>query len=324
MNTLRSTVEVALARMALAAIPRLSRPSVLALSRVLGRAAYACAIHLRRVGRANLNLVYRDTLSGAEKKAILRRSFEMFAMILLDSFWFMRDMRRRVDTWVRFDESLRPFLQEKAQICLTAHMGNWEVLGQWAAARGFPLTAVANPLANPAVDQLFNDIRGQIGMRPVPRNGAVRELLRTLRNGGKMALLLDQNTKPSEGGLFVNFFGLPVPVSAAAASLGLRTDAEIIFGFCLPQPDGSYLAYSAGRIQPSARPGETAAEATTRITQEVTEVVEREVRAHPGTWLWTYKRWKYVAPGRRREEYPFYSKRLSETELRAARAEAAA
>jgi Kdo2-lipid IVA lauroyltransferase/acyltransferase len=243
----------------------------------------------------------------------------MFALILLDSFWFMRDTRARIEQCVRSDESVKPFLQKRAQMCLTAHMGNWEVLGQAAAAWGFPLTGVADPLANPAVDELFKDIRFQLGLRTVPRRGAVRELLKTLRHGDKLGLLLDQNTKPSEGGLFVNFFGLPVPVSAVGSSLALRANAEIVFGFCLPQADGSYLVYSTDRLQPAQRPEESSMDAIRRITQEITDIFEREVRRHPETWLWTYKRWKYVAPDRKREEYPFYSKMLSDTELRAAR-----
>lgn len=318
MNKFRSTIEVALTRLGLVVIPRLPRRAILVLARVLGRTAYFAAVHLRRVGQTNLNLAFKDALTPRQKTAILKKSFETFALILLDSFWFMRDIEKRLARHVRFDDSLKPFLQKKAQMCLTAHMGNWEVLGQAAAARGYPLTGVADPLANPAVDELFKDIRFRLGLRTVPRKGAVRELLRTLRNGDKLGLLLDQNTKPSEGGIFVNFFGLPVPVSAVGASLALRADAEIVFGFCLPQPDGNYLAYGTDRLQPALKPGETALKATHRLTQEITDVIEREVRLHPETWLWTYKRWKYVGPGRRREEYPFYSKRLPDDELRAA------
>ena len=173
--------------------------------------------------------------------------------------------------------------------------------------------SVAAPVANPAVDELFREMREATGQQVTSKNGAVRVLLSALRSQGNIALLLDQNTKPSEGGVFVNFFGLPVPVSAAAASLAYRTGAEIAFGFCLPDPDGGCYRIKLGkRIAPASEPKpKDLSEAMTALTQQIADEIEAEVRTNPGAWLWMYKRWKYVAPGRRRDEYPFYAKELS-------------
>jgi lauroyl/myristoyl acyltransferase len=177
--------------------------------------------------------------------------------------------------------------------------------------RGFPLVSVASPLANQRVDDLFMEIRESTGQQVLPKHGVVKALLTTLRDGGNIGILLDQNTKPADGGIFVDFFNLPVPISAAGASLALRTNAEIVFGFCLPQPDGTYQVHIPFRMTPQVRDGEDMKAAIQRLTQEIAKVIESAIREYPEAWLWMYKRWKYVGPGRPRTEYPFYAKELT-------------
>ncbi|MCX7007258.1 MAG: lysophospholipid acyltransferase family protein, partial [Kiritimatiellaeota bacterium] len=174
-----------------------------------------------------------------------------------------------------------------------------------------PLASVVMPLANPAVDALFLRVRGDNGQQIIPRQGAVRHLLRALRAGHKIALLLDQNTLPEEGGQFVEFFGVPVPVSAAGSVLGLKTGALFFFGFCLPQPDGRYRMLSTGAFTPDPiPPGGDEAATVAALTQRTAAMIEQVVRAHPGQWLWMYKRWKFIAPGTDPARYPYYAKPL--------------
>lgn len=300
---------MALVKLGLLVIPALPRRGVLALARVLAAGAWVVARRERNVGLANLALAFGASKTATEQRAILRESFFTFALMLLDIFWFSKDIERRVARWVEQDASMEPLWQHRATVGITAHLGNWELLGQTVAMRGYPLASVVAPLANPAVDELFRRVRGTSGQRIVPQQGAVRPLLRALRADSKIAILLDQNTLPSDGGVWVPFFGLPVPVSAAGALLGVKTGALFFFGFCLAQPDGRYRCISTGSFTPPADDSPAAIE---QLTRRIAAELEQVVRAHPGQWLWSYKRWKYVAPGRERAPYPFYAKPLPE------------
>ncbi|HEY8241304.1 MAG TPA: lysophospholipid acyltransferase family protein, partial [Kiritimatiellia bacterium] len=175
--------------------------------------------------------------------------------------------------------------------------------------KGYPLTSVAAPLDNESLDNIFNRLRETTGQRVVSKHGAIRSLLRVLKDGGKVGLVLDQNTKPAEGGLFVDFFGMPVPVSSAPAALALRTGSDLYLGACLPDGRGGYEVTSP-LLLPAPGPCANETEQIQAFTQLITRAVEDLVRKHPEHWLWTYKRWKYVGPGRRRDEYPFYAKEL--------------
>lgn len=305
---LRKKLEVHLTRLALRVVPRLPRSCALALARFLGAAAYPLSPGLRRLGRANLDLAFGDSLSPAGKRNVLRRSFRTFAQVVVDVFWFAHDTRRRITQHIAFDDVIDALTESRPRICVTGHLGNWEILGHAATLHGFPLLSVAAPLSNPAVFEIFQRARQASGQQVVPRQGAVRPLLAALRANSNVGLLLDQNTPPSEGGIFAEFFGLPVPVSPVAASLALRTGAEVVFGFCVPQSNGTYRVRIPCRFTPEAVEGESTKQAIERLTRRILKVIEEEIRRDPGNWLWMYKRWKYVAPGVPRARYPYYAK----------------
>ncbi len=302
---MRKFIELQLARWALTWIPNLSRPRLLRLAKFLGAAAYYASPHLRNVGFANLAIAF-PRASQSERRCWLKASFQNFALVMLDAFWFSKDSASRLAQWVRFDSNMDRVFQNKAQICVTAHLGNWEVVGSASAQKGFPLVSVAAPLANAGVDALLRTLRERTGQQIVSKHGVLRSLIRTLKAGGKIALLLDQNTKPSEGGIWMDYFGLPVPVSPAADALHERTGAEVLFGFCIPQEDGSYIASAPDVLAPADVVSEPMA-----ATRAILRATERLVRQHPSCWLWTYKRWKYIAPGHAAAEYPFYAKQAT-------------
>lgn len=313
---LRQQGEVLLTRLALAVIPRLPRGLVLALSRGLAAVAYVFARGSCRIGRANLDLAFGDTRTDGEKRAILKSSFRTFALVLLDIFWFTRDSRARLERFVRLGEEERKILGPGPQLCVTAHLGNWEVLGQTVNAAGFPMHSVAAPLDNPGVDELFVPMRELTGQKILPRQGVLRSMLRVFRDGERMGILLDQNTRPTEGGVFFPFFGLPVPVAVGASALALRAKALVTTGFCLPQGDGTYRVYASAQIEPSDLPGEAQ---TDVLTAQILVRIEEAVREHPGCWLWMYKRWKYIAPGADPAAYPFYAHPMGERDAAVAR-----
>jgi len=292
--------EACLVGLALLIIPPLPRPVVVRLSRWLGALGFRLSRRDRRLALANLDVAFGDRLSDAEKTAIARESFRTFALVVLDLFWFQMFSRARLARWVAFDASMDAYFPPGPTVAVTAHFGNWEVMGLATAARGAPPVSVAAPLNNPVVGRLLTRGRRGTGQAVVGKHGAVRALLRALRGGGKVALLIDQNTLPAEGGRFVEFFGLPVPMSAAAARLSRHTQSDILPAFCVPDEGGGYRACALPPYRPA---GNDEREATQRLAA----LLEDVIRADPGHWLWMYKRWKYVPPDGVRERYPFYA-----------------
>lgn len=302
---LRAPFERAAVHLAMAIIPRLPRFGVLALARIGGCLGYAFDSRSRRVGRANLDIVFGDTKTDFQKTKILRASFVTMARTLIDTFWFAHHSEKRIEKYVEVDPSMELFFQKKAQICMTAHFGNWEVLGQTTALKGFPLASIATPIKNEVADKYFIRAREATGQRIIPRSGALRRLIHTLREGGKCAFLADQNTEEKDGGIWIDCFGLPAPVTSAPAMLSGRTQTEILLGFGIPQPKGRYRVFVARRF---SAPPDASKESILTLTRQINEATEKAILEHPEHWLWMYKRWKTKKPDGISAGYPFYTR----------------
>ena len=309
-RVIRQPVETAAFRAGLALIPLMPRRALLGLAWLGGTLGFLFDGRGKAVGRANLDLAFGDTKTPAEKSAILRAAYITMSRTFLDVIWFGKDPARRLPRYVEMDASMNQLFCHKNQICITAHFGNWEAVGQIMALQGFPFHSIAMPVKNPAVDRLFIERREITGQKIIPRDGALRKLLGVLRGNGKTAFLVDQNTPPNEGGIWADYFGLPVCVTPAPAALAAKTGSEIFIGFCAPQPGGRYRVYITETIAPPQTPGE---EATQTLTQQILFAIEREVSRHPEHWLWMYKRWKAVKPDSDPARYPWYSRRRRDT-----------
>ena len=297
---LRLIPEYLLAILAWGLIPFLPRRVVVALARWGGTLAWTFSLRERNVSLANLDLVFGDALSVPEKEAIGRRSFQSFSLTVLDLFWFSRFTESRYRHFVKLDEKVRLILAQKPLIGVTGHLGNWEIISMMYGMEGSPMTAVAMPLKNPFVDRMLYRLRMRTGSVPVAREGAIRHLLRTLRAKGVVGLVLDQNTTPQEGGVFVPFFGLPVAVSNAAGLLAVKTQAPLAVAVAYADARGVYQFTAGDIIHPVDR-------SDAEITLAVTQQLERLIRRHPEYWLWSYKRWRYYRACDDPVTFPYYA-----------------
>jgi KDO2-lipid IV(A) lauroyltransferase len=289
-------------------LPLLPRRVILWLSRVLGAVAYALSPKLRRIAQANLDLAFGDSKTTEEKQAINRASFQSFTLVILDSFWLNRNTTSRLAKTMRYDASFRPVFDGPPVIIVTGHIGNWEIVSLGCGLEGHPMTSIAMPLKSPFADRELNRLREKTGSEIAARKGAIRHIIKALRNGRNTAVLVDQNTLPEEGGTFVPFFGLSVPVSKAAGALWARTKAKIMVCWCVPDEQGVYTVYAR---PPFTNDGETLT--TEAIAARATQELEIIIRENPQFWLWSYKRWCFYRESDDKDRYPFYSKSYEDT-----------
>lgn len=260
----------------------------------------------RNISRANLDLVFGDSLSCSELDQFGRSAFQHFALTVLDLFWFSRFTISRFKKYVQVDSRIQSVIQDSPFIGVTGHLGNWEIISTLYGIEGAPLTAVAMPLHNPYVDKTLQRLRMRTGSIAVPRAGAVRSLLRALRSGNNIGLVLDQNTVPSEGGIWVPFFGLPVVVSNAAGLLAVKTRIPLVVIVVVADTNGVYHFDVSDRLNPEGMTPE-------QITEEMTHRLESCIRNHPEAWLWSYKRWRYYRLGDDESQFPYYATCLEES-----------
>jgi len=175
-------------------------------------------------------------------------------------------------------------------ICLTGHIGNWDLFGALMNARGFPVTAIGREARNKTLQTVLAALRDSYGIQTIWRTGSAqgaRDILRALKGGRWVAALIDQDTRVA--GAFVPFFGIPAVTPSSLIDLALRQKAHIVSAFLVREGLGGYVAYR--ELPSSGTPEETLAAYHLHL--------EEVIRRNPEQWVWIHKRWRTLANGER-------------------------
>jgi KDO2-lipid IV(A) lauroyltransferase len=306
-RTLRKPLETFFFKLAILLMPLIPRPFLTCICCIAGTITFYAAKRERTYGMANLDIVFGKTKTTSEKKKILKKALVSFTQTMADIFWFSVNTEKRVKKFQRFIPETGPFFEKRAQILITAHSGNWELLGLGSGFFGMDIASIAAVTKNAAVDKMLSTLRARTGQTIIPREGAMRTLISRLRKQGKAAFVLDQNTPEEQGGIWVDFLGMPTPVSSAPALLAYKTGSEIVFAFSRPAKHGFYEAHTGPVIQPPPFSKELDQQTIVKeLTQQIMDIVSSEIRQHPEAWLWSYKHWRTIAPGTDPARYPSY------------------
>jgi KDO2-lipid IV(A) lauroyltransferase len=296
---MRFRLEYALVWCVVRSIGVLPRPLARAVGIGIGRVTYLLHGKLRRVGMRNLGMVFPEN-STRERRKILRGVFTSLGRQLAEVCLFPRYTCENVSRVVIYDgyENFQQAAQRgKGVLFLTGHLGGWELSAFAHALYGHPLHFVMRPLDNPYLDRMVRDYRTMHGNIPILKDDPVRELLRAMKEGATVGILMDTNMMPPQG-VFVNFFAIPACTPSGLARIALRTNAAVVPGFTVWDPA---LRKYRLRFDPAlelVRTGDNEADILAN-TQLFTDVIEDFVRQYPDQWLWVHRRWKTRPPGER-------------------------
>ncbi|MBQ7207774.1 MAG: hypothetical protein IJS01_08260 [Lentisphaeria bacterium] len=287
--------------------------------RPMARAAGACVRAVpsaRHIVLENLKAAFPEK-DEASRRHLMRESFFHMCWNLLEFFWIGGDPARIRRCYYLPDDITNRLKAHVAAgeriIFVNPHLGSWEASGVMAPFyAGVDMVAIAKPMRNPYLNRLLNSGRRErtAGLEIIFSHGAMRASLKALRQGRGVGTLIDQNTRVRDGGVFVDFFGLPVPSSTAPAALKRYCDAHklpavIVYGTSMRLEDGRNTAHSAYL----PKPFDTYAD-DTEVLQELMKISEKFIRMHPEQYLWFYKRFQYIPPDcpeDLRRRYPDYA-----------------
>jgi len=279
-------------------------------AKVVGWILYVADGRHRRIALENLARAFGDELSERKRRRLARASFEHLVLVGAEMAHLLRCVKRH--NWQQHivvrnaDRILKALPPGRGGIFVTGHVGNWEVLGWVVSQLGYPLHVVMRPMDNPLLDDLINDFRRGANQVPVAKAGALTTLVRALRDGKHLGILVDQDAR--NAGVFVDFFGIPASTTKAVAFLALAFDTPILIGYARRLGrDFKFEVFVDEPIYP--RHTGNRDEDVRWLTQEFTSRIESYVRRCPDRWLWMHRRWKTRPP-----EEPRAARRLSSAE----------
>ena len=167
-------------------------------------------------------------------------------------------------------------------ILVTGHFGNYDASRAALIARGYRVGALYNPMTNPWFNSHYVRAMSRIGT-PLFRRGkrGLGEMVRFLRSGGMLGLLIDQRMVHGER---LHFFGLDALTALSAAELALKYDALVVPTYGIRQANGLDFDIVIETPIPHGSPA--------AMTQALNDSLEALVRRHMDQWFWIHRRWK--------------------------------
>jgi len=292
LRPLRHAIEVAAARAAMALVGALPERVALALGAAIGRAAGVLLPRRARISLANLRVAFPE-LDDAARRRIFREN--------------MAELGRNAVEWARLPSLSPEALRERVEIVglehlrgalakgrgvfsVTAHFGNWEMLPavMHAAAPDTRVVFVGRTLRNAALYRLIIERREQGGGELLPQDA--RPILRALRDGKTVGVLVDQYTTQRHGGVLAPFLGVQAWTNAGPALLALRTGAAIVPAHVRRLGPGRHRLSFDPEIE-LVTTGDRDADVREAVTR-INEALSRFIRSAPAGWLWSHRRFR--------------------------------
>ncbi|MFT5048897.1 MAG: KDO2-lipid IV(A) lauroyltransferase [Chlamydiales bacterium] len=185
-------------------------------------------------------------------------------------------------------DARRLFNDKAGCLLVTGHLGHWELApGVLSALAEQPLYVVGKAPKNRPLSKRIQHMREALGVRVLPRRGAMRSIPTVLRGNGQVAMLLDQRAhlKP----IIAPFFGRPACCDRSAAVLIRRLKVPIAIGCCFATETPWRFRVVVDRvIQPEELENARAEQVITLVNEEI----ERLIRRHPEQYFWLHDRFR--------------------------------
>jgi len=177
----------------------------------------------------------------------------------------------------------------KGAILASGHLGNFELGGAFIARR-HALLDVVKTQRNRRFDAYLDGMRRAGGIQTVPMPHSAGPILRHLRAGGLVSLLLDQDAGAQ--GVVIDFLGRPASTWPGAARLSLRTGCPVVPTAMIREDNGRHCLRLGPILWP--REYEDTPAGVSSYLQKISSSFEAFVLEHPEQWFWVHRRWKSV------------------------------
>jgi KDO2-lipid IV(A) lauroyltransferase len=223
-----------------------------------------------------------------------QKSCESIAMLAVDVLFTPRLVRK--ENWrqySRFKTAERAkwlSKENKGLIFVSAHYGNFEILGYMLGLFEFNVYSIARPLDNPFISRYLYGVRERAGQKIIDKKGAAELFDKVASTGATLCFVADQDA--GDKGIFVDFFGRKASTYKSIGLLALTNNIPIAIGYARRIDERFFFEIVVHRI---IFPEEWADkdDPLRWVTAEYTKSIEEFVREEPTQYWWIHRRWKH-------------------------------
>jgi len=287
-------VKERLARIAVRLLEAVPLPLLAAVCEAAMLLVWAVDRRHRKVARINLRIAFPE-MGDAQASRITRRCYRQMGTSAAEFVHLPRMDAAYIREHVRIEgvEHVRAAMRERGQpvLVMTGHFGNWE-LQSHAYARLFdPMAFIVRPLRSGVFDRIVTERRELAGNIAIRKEDSAKEVMRLLRRGVLVGILIDQNVDRRKG-VPVELFTRTAYTTFGIARLALAMRAAIVSGFIYRDPGRKF--HHVLRFGPPVEIDYDAPrdDEVVRVTRRCNAELEKAVREAPEMWMWFQKRWK--------------------------------
>jgi KDO2-lipid IV(A) lauroyltransferase len=246
------------------------------------------------IARENLRIAFGQTRNENELEEILRASFKNLGKGLLEVLRYYYLPPQFVDEQfdIEGEENLKEALKQgKGVIALSAHLGNFTIIGAKFSARNYRLHYVIHLPHERNIARFIESVLSiaNVGLIPDrPRVACVKKSIECLRKNQILFIQLDISAIDSN--ISIDFFGQPVATYTGPVIFSMKTGSPIIPMFIVRNQDNRHKIMIDPPVELAV--GEGKEKDILVNTRRLSKIIESYVSKYPEQWFWLHRRWK--------------------------------
>ncbi|MCK5110273.1 MAG: lipid A biosynthesis acyltransferase [Arcobacteraceae bacterium] len=245
----------------------------------------------KKIAMVNLNLAYENTKTLEEKKEIIKQSYQNLVFNLYEfvenQYLTLEQLEEKIK--VENEYIIKDAIKSERKIILiSAHYGNWEVIGSYNSMKYKPMTNVGRPMSNEYLNDDLRKSRNLHKSEMLDKHEAAKGLIKALKADRMIGLVVDQNTSDNMG-LLIDFFGKKARQTDSPAKLALKFNALIIPVFVIKNDFRDYTIKYCEPIDINKIEDD---DKILKCTQLQADAIEEQIKNKPEDWFWQHQRWK--------------------------------
>ena len=244
----------------------------------------------------NLRLVYPES-SEQWRRDLRNKVYEGVAWTLTEALALQRDKSQAMK-WIKkvhgLENVTRVLEGKKGAVFLTAHFGNWELMGSWTAQYLHNHNREFYVLFQDMHDKDLSDYvkltRERGGMTMINKDISVMKLVHALKSGAFVAAL---NDVAGTGKMLVPFMGHQATNMPGPAVMAMLAGVPVIPGYCYRIKPFEHEAEFFEPVKIPDNNKSMSHEERLRLAVDAcNKALEKIIKSRPELWFWLHNRWR--------------------------------
>ncbi len=175
----------------------------------------------------------------------------------------------------------------RGAIVVGGHIGNFSIVAQLAALRGYQVAIVAEDIEPPKLYNFINRLRSRFGLKFIKAGSQeVRTIYKLLRSNGVLMLAMDRDV--SSGGMPFSFFGTVTDLVSGPVVLALRLKTPLLVAHTWRMPNNaSHIVVTPLELE---RTGDYQKDIQANMLK-LASILEEQIRKTPEQWVVLQRVW---------------------------------